>query len=318
MQRFDKYVNLFVFVILVALVFQFNLSYNPFSASEEVISSITETVKKEEKLKKEIKEKSKEYYQAPDNAYIDKVWKKTPGRNGLEVDVEKSYKKMKENGEFDESLLVFREITPKVHLEDLPPSPIYRGHPEKDMVAFLINVSWGTEYIPDILQILHDRKVKASFFIEGKWAKENANLVKMIKEQGHTIGNHAYNHPDMARISKDEIYNQLSQTNDILKAITGEAPKWFAPPSGSYNQQVVEIAHNLDMETVLWTVDTIDWKNPAISVMINRVNNKIHPGATVLMHPTEAIRAGLNDLIDLMKEKGYRIGTIESLVSEDR
>src|SRR5690606_36644536 len=208
MQLFDKYVNLFVFVILVALVFQFNLSYNPFSASEEVISSITETVKKEEKLKKEIKEKSKEYYQAPDNAYIDKVWKKTPGRNGLEVDVEKSYEKMKENGEFDESLLVFREITPKVHLEDLPHSPMYRGHPEKETVAFLINVSWGTEYIPDILQILYDRKVKASFFIEGKWAKENANLVKMIKEQGHTIGNHAYNHPDMARISKDAIYNQ--------------------------------------------------------------------------------------------------------------
>src|SRR5690606_41307025 len=119
MQRFDKYVNLFVFVILVALVFQFNLSYNPFSASEEVISSITETVKKEEKLKQEIKEKSKEYYQAPDNDYIDKVWKKTPGRNGLEVDVEKSYKKMKENGEFVETVLVVWVWSAKIHMEVL-------------------------------------------------------------------------------------------------------------------------------------------------------------------------------------------------------
>lgn len=125
----------------------------------------------------------------------------------------------------------------------------------------------------------------------------------MIDEQGHIIGNHAYNHPDMATLSNQKIVEQITQTNEILTAITDKTPKWFAPPSGSFNDQVVQSAFNLKMETILWTVDTIDWKNPSVNVMINRVNSKIHPGATILMHPTSVIANGLDDLIKVIKEK---------------
>src|SRR5690625_6887363 len=69
------------------------------------------------------------------------------------------------------------------------------------------------------------------------------------------------------------------------------------------------------METILWTVDTIDWKNPSVSVMINRVMGNIHPGATILMHPTESVAQGLENLIDEMKHEKYKIGTIEDLLS---
>ncbi len=154
--------------------------------------------------------------------------------------------------------------------------------------------------------------------MEGKWAKENSDYVKMINEQGHVIGNHAYNHPDMARLSSRQTNEQLTRTNEILKAITGDVPKWFAPPSGSYSDQTVTTAAKKDMETILWTVDTIDWKNPSESVMINRVMTNIHPGATVLMHPTSPIAEGLDSLITGIKEKGYKIGTIDQLLSEER
>lgn len=309
-----KFVNFFVFIIIVAIAF--NTDYNPFAMND--LNTLSEVAKTEDVLYKEIEQKSSRYSETPQNAVIDRVWKKTPGRNGLKVNIEKSYKAMKKEGLFDKSLLVFDQIPPEITLKDLPASPIYRGHPDKKMVAFLINVSWGTEHIPEILTILKENKVKATFFIEGKWAKENADYVKMIQEEDHVLGNHAYNHPDMTRLSNQEILEQISQTNEIIKAITDHSPKWFAPPSGSFTDEVVQVAHNINMQTILWTVDTVDWKNPSVSVMLNRVNSKIHPGATILMHPTPAIVKGLGPLIKDIKAKGYRLGTIEKLLNEER
>ncbi|WP_163971266.1 polysaccharide deacetylase family protein [Oceanobacillus halotolerans] len=318
MYRYGKYIHMIVFAFVVLITF--NYDYNPFELNERMDDfQFTEGVAKtEDPLYIEISEKSYDYTEPPQDAVIDEVWKKMPGLNGLEVDIDKSYKQMKKEKTFNESLLVFNEIPPDVTLKDLPAAPIYRGHPEKDMVSFLINVSWGGEHIPHILNVLKKHDVKAAFFIEGKWAKENSDYVKMIDEQNHVIGNHAYNHPNMERLSKQEVREQLTQTNEIIKAIIGETPKWFAPPSGNYNDQVVDVAYDLKMETILWSVDTIDWKNPSVSVMINRINNKIHPGAMVLMHPTSSIAQGLEEIIVTIQDKGYRIGPIDKLLSEER
>ena len=316
MRHYQTYVNMLIFIILIGL--SFNTSYNPFLMNHIETFSIQTVSKSDDELYKEVKEKSKLYNEEPEDAYIDKIWKKTPGRNGVKVNIDKSYSQIKKEGRVDKSLLTYEEVSPKVSLNDLSAAPIYRGHPKKDMVAFLINVSWGTEYIPDILTILKEENIKATFFIEGKWAKENAEHVKMIFEEGHVIGNHAYSHPDMARLSNQAILDEINQTNDVIKAIIKEEPKWFAPPSGSFSDHVVDIASNLNMETVLWTVDTIDWKNPSTSVMINRVMKNIHPGATILMHPTSSITNGLETLIKEIKDENYELGTIENLLSEER
>ena len=99
--------------------------------------------------------KSMQKYEiAPQNAMIDKIWKATPGYNGRQVDIEASYNNMKKLKEFDQKYLEFKEVSPSVHLEDLSPAPIYRGHPNKKMVGLTINVAWGNEYLPRILEIL--------------------------------------------------------------------------------------------------------------------------------------------------------------------
>lgn len=308
---------LFVFIVLIA----FRIDFHPFKNDD--LTNIqqyenTHVVKAEDPLYRKIVDESKKLQEDPQDAYIDRVFKKTPGRNGLVIDIDASYEKMKERGSYHSSLLVRKQTSPNIHLKDLPPSPIYRGHPEKSMVALMINVSWGEEYIPNILRILKEQEVKATFFIEGKWAKENSDLVKMIAEQDHLIGNHAYNHPDMKTLSQDQIYEQIKQTNDILQGIIGETPTLFAPPSGSFTDTVVQIAHQLDMETILWTVDTIDWKNPSVPVMIDRVMRNIHPGAMILMHPTAPVEKGLEEMIIKIKDKKLRLNTVEELLNEDR
>lgn len=282
------------------------------------LTAVREVSTATDSLMKEIEEKAAEYNELPKDAYIDRVWKKTPGRNGRKVHIKKSYKKMKKANKFDASKLVFEPVAPEISLADLPASPIFRGHPDKQMVALQINVSWGTERIPGILKVLADKEVKATFYIEGKWAKENKEVLKMMEEEGHMIANHAYNHPDMATLTKVEMREQIEETNEIIEAIIGKRPTYFAPPSGSYNAEVVEVASKLDMETIMWTVDTIDWRKPSVSVMIDRVMTKIHPGAIILMHPTEPVELGLEQLIDEIKAEELEIGTIDKLLNEAR
>ena len=225
---------------------------------------------------------------------------------------------MKANGEFDKNKIVYEEIPPNIHLEDLESEPIYRGNPQKPMVAFLINVAWGNEYIPEILKVLNEHQTKATFFFDGSWVKKNPDLAKMIKEAGHEIGNHAYSHPDLKQRSVAQTKEELQKTNDVIKATLGITPIWFAPPSGSFNEATIQVADQLDMKTILWTVDTVDWRKPATSEMVRRVVSKVENGSMVLMHPTKPTAEGMERMITDIKAKGLQLGTVSDLLSEKR
>lgn len=254
----------------------------------------------------------------PSDAKVDPVWKAIPGYNGLKVDIAASYKNMKHTGVFDEKKLVFTQIKPKVHLNDLPPSPIYKGNPDKPMVTFIINVAWGNEYLSQMLATLKRHHISTSFFLEGNWVKNNPDLAKMIVSAGHEVGNHSYSHPDMKRLTGGMAREQIIRTNEIIEAATGEKCVWFAPPSGSFRDETVKIANDLHMKTVMWTVDTVDWQKPAPEALINRVMTKIDNGSMVLMHPTEATAKSLDRLITLIEKKNLKIGTVSELMSESR
>ncbi len=303
-------------VILSILVVQNPLSSQYVSSLKQ--SSSVAVIKQEDPLLKKITEEAEVREKAPQDAKIDPVWKALPGYNGIKVDIEESYKKMKQEGEFKENLLVYEQIPPKVHLIDLPPSPIYKGHPEKPMASFIINVAWGNEYIPDMLETLKKHHVYATFFLEGRWVKHNPELAKMIVDAGHEVGNHSYSHPDMKTLAAEKAREEIKQTNEMIEATTGKRVKWFAPPSGSYRDEIVTIADEYNLKTVMWSVDTIDWQKPDPSVIVNRVTKKLHNGAIILMHPTDSTAKSLEQLITAIKAKNIRLGTITNLMKEER
>ncbi len=292
---------------------------NPWTDSYvTTLNTVEEPVQKQDSIVSLIEDQAENYYIPPKDALIDPVWKKTPGYNGMKVDIEGSIEKMKKEGEYQEELLVFQQITPKVHLTDLPPAPIYRGNPEKPMVSFLINVAWGNEHLTKMLAILDKHHVSATFFLEGRWVKENPDLAKMIADTDHEVGNHSYSHPKMETLNSASIKKELIKTNEIIESTVGKRVKWFAPPSGSFRDEVVEIASDLHMGTILWSVDTIDWQKPAVSVIIERVAKKVHPGAMILMHPTEPTANALEEIILAIKKKNLRMGTVSQLLKEER
>lgn len=286
---------------------------NPKGNKKGDISSVIE-----QELLNEIQKYGQQHDIAPIDAKIDRVWKAIPGYNGIAVDIEASLDQMKKGGKFDESKIVFKEIPPAVHLKDLEPQPIYRGNPQKPMVAFLINVAWGDEYIPQILEVLKNHKVKSTFFFDGSWVKRTPDIAKTIKEAGHEIGNHAYSHPDLSQYSEAGATEELQKTNEVIEETIGVKPQWFAPPSGSFNEGTVRVAHQLGMKTILWTADTVDWRKPDTQEMVNRVLGQVENGTMILMHPTKPTAEGINTMIAEIKGRGYKLGTVSDLMDEKR
>ncbi|NRD78887.1 polysaccharide deacetylase family protein [Bacillus sp. BRMEA1] len=311
-----KKVTLILFIGLAGWILVNNPMVNKYVSTLKV--NVLPAGKQTDSLYQTILKHASTYNIPPSDAKIDPIWKAIPGYNGLKVDINASYKNMKAKGVFDSKKLVFTQIKPKVHLKNLPASPIYRGNPDKPMVSFIINVAWGNEYLSEILATLKRHHVTASFFLEGNWVKKNPELAKMIVSAGHEVGNHSYSHPDMERLTASAAREQLIKTNEVIEAATGKKCEWFAPPSGSYRDETVKIARELNMNTVMWTVDTIDWQKPSPETLINRVISKIGNGSLVLMHPTEATAKSLDRLITMIEKKHLQIGPVSELVSEER
>jgi probable sporulation protein (polysaccharide deacetylase family) len=254
----------------------------------------------------------------PVDARIDRVWKAIPGYNGIEVDVEKTLEAALLAPPTNTIQYVFKEIEPKIKLNDLGPYPIYRGNPNKKMISLMINVAWGNEYIDSILKTLNRENVKATFFLDGSWLNKNADIAKRIQAEGHEMSNHAYTHPDMSALSRQAQYNQISKTEALLKSALHVNNEWFAPPSGSFNQATVQIAAEQGLKTVLWTIDTVDWKKPPADSIIRKISMKLEPGALILMHPTSSTRDALAGIIATAKTKGYALGTVSETLSSKR
>ncbi|GIM47852.1 hypothetical protein DNHGIG_34010 [Collibacillus ludicampi] len=267
-------------------------------------------------LREQVEQLAKTERKPPIDAKMDHVWKAIPELNGLEVDVEATIERAKTaHGEIP---IVYRQVPPKIKLDDLGPQPIYRGNPEKRQMALMINVAWGTEYIPQILDILKTYHVKSTFFFDGSWLQKNPDVAKAIFEAGHEIGNHAYSHPDMARVSRERALREITRTNDLIKQTLGITPALFAPPSGSYTEETVKLAASQNMRTILWTLDTVDWKKPPSEVILRKIVSQATNGALVLMHPTAPTVGALRSMIPELQKKGYELVTVSELLSPVR
>lgn len=268
-------------------------------------------------LLEEIKAAASSLTVMPVDARVDSVWKAIPGYNGLEVDIDKTFhyaKQLKGRG----IPFVFKEIEPRIGLDDLGPHPIYKGNPHKKSVSIMINVAWGNEYIDSILNTLEAEEVYATFFLDGSWLNKNVELAKRIQLAGHELSNHAYSHKNMGDLSDGAARQEMVKTEQLLKEHLDVTNHWFAPPSGHYDQATVNIAAELNLKTVLWTIDTVDWKNPEPSWILKKVAKSVEPGSLILMHPTDSSSKALPELIKMIKSKGLHINTVSETLSSTR
>ncbi len=189
-------------------------------------------------------------------------------------------------------------------------SPIYHGSGEEAVVSLAVNVDWGTEYLPAMLDILDEAGVKASFFLTGRWTEENPALAKEIAERGHELGNHAYSHSSPNGMSEAENAAEIEKTQQAIEEASGVRTTLYAPPSGECAEQVLAAAESTGHLCILWSADTVDWEKPEPAVITERALTKAEAGGIILMHPTEPTVAALPDILAGLQEKGLRVVTV--------
>lgn len=180
----------------------------------------------------------------------------------------------------------------------------YHGNRDSAYVSLMFNVYWGTEYIAPILDTLDEYGVRATFFIGGSWADDHADALRAIAERGHELGNHGYFHKDQDGISYEANLEEIRVCGELIDSLTGVRPSLFAPPSGAYGEETVRAAEALGYKTILWSKDTIDWRDHDASLILERATKEVAGGDLVLMHPTAETVEALPAILERLRAAG--------------
>ncbi len=191
---------------------------------------------------------------------------------------------------------------------------IYNGDRDTNKVCFMINVYWGNEYLPDMLDVLDRYNVKTTFFVGGTWANKYPELLLDIVSRGHEIGNHGYFHKDQDKLDYDGNYQEISMCHKIVKSSAGIDMNLFAPPSGAFNNSTLQASTKLGYRTIMWTRDTIDWRDKNSNTIYNRATQKTVGGDLILAHPTEMTLKALPNILEYFVQNGLVASTVSDVL----
>jgi peptidoglycan/xylan/chitin deacetylase (PgdA/CDA1 family) len=198
-------------------------------------------------------------------------------------------------------------------------------------VAFTFDDGPKPEYSLPLIEMLDKLQVHATFFVVGHEAKANLDLIRRLNDQGHEIANHTYTHHRLPALHEDVIAQELSDTNMVIRSVTGSFPRFFRPPGGQFNTKVLSIAEAHGLTAILWDVNAGDYilesgrvlvpdesrrgggKSSVDTVVENIVKNT-HPGSIVLMHNGGVIVDALPKIVTQLRNKGFEIVTVGELL----
>lgn len=188
---------------------------------------------------------------------------------------------------------------------------------EQKVAALTFDHSWGNKFTPSILDTLQKNNLKVTFFIMGPWAQKHPEVARRMVADGHEIASHGYRHENYGDMSAEWVKEDIQKAHTLIKDVTGVDPTLIRPPNGHYSQKSLQAADELGYKTIIWNVDSLDWKNPGRDVIVDRVMKRLKPGAIILMHasdtPVQTAEA-LPILLEKIKAEGYQIVTVGELL----
>ncbi len=187
---------------------------------------------------------------------------------------------------------------------------IYNGNRESNNVSLMFNVYQSTEEVNLILDELKAYGAKATFFVGGCWADDNMECLQRIVGEGHEIANHGYFHKDHKKLDYNDNKEEIYLTELIVSALCGKTTRLFAPPSGSFNETTLVVANDLGYKTIMWSKDTIDWRDKEESAVFLRATNNVAGGDLVLMHPYAHTRKALPRVLEYYKANNLNVVTV--------
>lgn len=167
-------------------------------------------------------------------------------------------------------------------------------------------------YTEQLLDGLKERGVQATFFVTGEHAELHPDVIKRMQEEGHLIGNHTYSHMQLNDSNREKFKQELIDTNEILKEITGTETQYVRPPYGTWDK---EFEDELNMIPVLWTIDPLDWCSDNAACVAKKIVEKADEDEIILMHDyfESSVTAALMVVDELLAE-GYTFVTVDEIL----
>ena len=198
----------------------------------------------------------------------------------------------------------------------------YIGNPDDHAVYLTFDCGYENGNLPAILDALRDARVPALFFLTGHFMEEEPDLVLRMVNEGHLVGNHTYDHPNLTTVSQERFFDELTRAEEKFYEITGkEMAKYLRPPEGRFNQQMLDWATEAGYYTILWSLAYVDWHvndQKGGAYAHEQVMRRIHPGAIILLHSTSSDNAdAMADLVPSIREAGYEFRSLQYLIIND-
>ncbi len=219
---------------------------------------------------------------------------------------------------FQENAFAIQQPIPNKNLER---ALIKKGPSTKYEIALTFDDGPDDIFTPKILDILKEKKVKATFFLVGYRIEKYPDIAKRIVQEGHTVGNHSYNHPDFLQMKEADFQRQINITDKLISSLTGSAPTIVRPPYGQINEKQLEWLTQNKRVVVQWDVDSIDWKGLKSEEIVNNILSRVRPGSIVLLHSGTAAGGDLSGtvqalptVIDDLRKKGFKLVTVPDLL----
>lgn len=193
-----------------------------------------------------------------------------------------------------------------------------KGDVNKNQLSLTFNISWGEEKVFDILDVLKEQEIRATFFISGEWAERHPQIIEKITEDKHEIGMLGYRYKSYLDQEIDQVRKDIIYAKEVFKKLGFEDIKYIRPPSGHFNKEIVELAESQGLEVVHWSVNPNDWENPGTEKITNDVLEEANGGDIILLHASDSAKQtanALESIIPSIKEKKIKFVTISELLS---
>lgn len=198
--------------------------------------------------------------------------------------------------------------------------PIYSVNTDEKKVAISFDAAWGADDTEELLTVLRNNDVKATFFLCGYWVDKYPDEVKRIYEEGHEIGNHSDTHPHGSKISLEENKQEILNVHNKVKNLLGYEMDLYRAPFGEYNDTVLKAAKEVGYHTIQWDIDSLDWKEHGVQAEIKQVteNKNLKNGSIMLFHnDAKYTPDALDTILKTLKSKGYEIVPVGELIYKD-
>ena len=167
-------------------------------------------------------------------------------------------------------------------------------------------------YTEQMLEVLEEADVPATFFLLGQNIEGREELVREIAEKGHLIGNHTFHHVQITGLSKEQACQEIEETSDLIEELTGKGTEYVRPPFGTWNEG---LESNLNLIPVMWTIDTLDWTTQNVDTIVEHVVKNAEDNDIILMHDSyKSTVQAVERIIELLKAEGFEFVTVDEVL----